>query len=60
MVPTLVSAEFLTAIALLIVLIGVPLFALAVIAVVTGYIQHDADAFLEDIESERPPNDDER
>lgn len=50
--PPLVSTEFLTAIAMLVLLIGVPLFVVAVIAVVTGYIQYDADRLLETLEAD--------
>ncbi|SIR62383.1 hypothetical protein [Natronorubrum thiooxidans] len=59
MVLALVSTEFLTAMAIVVVLIGVPLFVIAVIAVVTGYLQHDAEQYLEDLESDvSPPDDD--
>ncbi|WP_408958068.1 hypothetical protein [Natrinema sp. 74] len=51
MALALVSTEFLTAVGLLVVLVGVPLFVLAVIAVVTGYIQHDTEQYLEELET---------
>ncbi|ELY44925.1 MULTISPECIES: hypothetical protein [Natronorubrum] len=50
----LVSAEFLTAIAMIILLIGVPLFVIAIIAVVTGYLQHDAEQYLDELENDAP------
>ncbi|NUB92870.1 hypothetical protein HTZ84_02635 [Haloterrigena sp. SYSU A558-1] len=51
MALALVSTEFLTAIGLLVVLVGVPLFVLGVIALVTGYIQYDAERYLEELEA---------
>ncbi|WP_339102932.1 hypothetical protein [Haloterrigena salinisoli] len=51
MALALVSPEFLTAVGLLVVLVGVPLFVLAVIAVVTGYVQYDAERYLEELEA---------
>ncbi|ELY48344.1 hypothetical protein [Natronorubrum sulfidifaciens] len=54
----LVSAEFLTAIAMILLLIGVPLFVIAIIAVVTGYLQYDAEQYLEDLETDAPTRDD--
>ena len=53
----LVSAEFLTAIAMIILLIGVPLLVIAIIAVVTGYLQYDAEQYLEDLETDAPTRD---
>ena len=51
MALALVSTEFLTAMGLLVVLVGVPLFVLGVIALVTGYIQYDAERYLEELEA---------
>ena len=51
MTLALVSGEFLIAMALLAVLVGVPLFVLAVIALVTGYLQYDAERYLEELEA---------
>ncbi|ADB61484.1 hypothetical protein Htur_2607 [Haloterrigena turkmenica DSM 5511] len=51
MALALVSTEFLTAMGLMVVLVGVPLFVLGVIALVTGYIQYDAERYLEELES---------
>ena len=48
----LVSAEFLTAIAMLVLLVGVPVFVLAVLAIVSGVLQHDADEYLESLETD--------
>jgi len=48
----LVSTEFLTAIAMVILLVGVPLFVVAVLAVVSGVLQHDADEYLESLETD--------
>ncbi|WP_247001982.1 hypothetical protein [Halosolutus gelatinilyticus] len=47
-----VSPEFLTAMAVLALLVGVPLFVVLVIAVLTGYVQHDATQFLAELEEE--------
>ena len=33
-------------------LVVVPVFVLAVMAIVTGYIQHDAEEFLEELEEQ--------
>ena len=33
-------------------LVVVPILVLAIMAIVTGYIQHDAEAFLEELEAE--------
>ena len=45
----LVSAEVLGAIAMVALLVGVPLFVVAVLAVVSAYIQYDADRYLEEL-----------
>lgn len=36
----------------LFLLIGMPLFVLAVLAIVSGYIRHDAEQYLADLEEE--------
>ena len=46
-----VSSEFLIGVALLVVLVGVPLFVVAVLAVVAGYIRYDAERYLEELEA---------
>ncbi|ELY51174.1 hypothetical protein [Natronolimnohabitans innermongolicus] len=51
MTLALVSAELLTVIAMLALLIGVPLFVVAVIAVVSAYLQYDAEQYLEELEA---------
>ena len=52
-----VSADLLSVIAMLVLLIGVPLLVVAVIAVVSGYFQHDADRYLEELEGDGDPPD---
>ncbi|WP_137288680.1 hypothetical protein [Natronorubrum halophilum] len=48
----LVSTEFLIVIAMIALLVGMPLFVIAVTAIVTGYIQYDAEQRLEEFESD--------
>ncbi|QSW99537.1 hypothetical protein [Haloterrigena alkaliphila] len=60
MALALVSSEFLIAIGLLVLLVGVPLFVVAVLAVVSAYIQYDAERYLEELEGadgEESPDD---
>ena len=52
-----VSADLLSVIAMLVLLIGVPLLVVAVIAVVSGYLQHDADRYLEELEGDGDSSD---
>ncbi|MXV60662.1 hypothetical protein GS429_00965 [Natronorubrum sp. JWXQ-INN-674] len=55
----LVSPEFLTAVVMIVLLIGMPLFVIAVTAVVSAYIQYDAEQRLEELEEtdgNRPPD----
>ena len=56
--PGLLGAETVRILVVLVLLVGVPLFFLAIVAVVTGYIQHDADQFLEELEDDSSSADD--
>ena len=56
--PGLLGAETVRILVILVLLVGVPLFFLAIVAVVTGYIQHDADQFLEELEADSSSADD--
>lgn len=49
MTLALISTEFLIAIAMVVLLVAMPLFVIAVLAVVSAYIQYDAEHFLEDL-----------
>lgn len=48
----LLGPEAVRILVIIVLLVGVPLFFLAIVAVVTGYIRHDADRFLEELEEE--------
>ncbi|AEH38691.1 hypothetical protein [Halopiger xanaduensis] len=48
--PALLAPDLLGVIGILVLLVGVPLFVIAVIAVLTGYIQQDAATHLEELE----------
>ena len=48
----LLGPEAVRILVIVVLLVGVPLFFIGVVAVVTGYIRHDADRFLEELEEE--------
>ncbi|WP_440764224.1 hypothetical protein [Natronorubrum sp. DTA7] len=48
----LVSTELLTVIGILVLLVGVPLFVVAVIAVFSAYVQYDGERYLEDLDAD--------
>ncbi|MDQ2049573.1 hypothetical protein RBH26_03665 [Natronolimnohabitans sp. A-GB9] len=47
-----VNPDVITAVAMLVLLVGVPLFVVAVIAVASAYLQYDAERYLEDLEAD--------
>ncbi|WP_436344595.1 hypothetical protein [Natronorubrum sp. FCH18a] len=49
MTLALVSAELLAVMAVLVLLVGVPLFVVAVIAVFSAYVQYDGERRLEEL-----------
>lgn len=42
-------ADLLTVLAVLFLLLGVPIILFGIIAVATGYLQHDAEVFVDDL-----------
>ncbi|WP_255167886.1 hypothetical protein [Natrononativus amylolyticus] len=55
---TALASSWLSLVAILVLLVGVPLFVVLVLAVVSGYIRHDAERLLEaeaedDVDDER-------
>lgn len=56
----LASPEILTVVAVVALLVGVPLFVIAVVAVYSGYVQHDATRRLEELEADEDRTDPDR
>ena len=52
------GSELLQALVIVFLLFGVPIFVIAVLAITAGYIQHDADAFLEELEADARASED--
>ncbi|APX96640.1 hypothetical protein [Natronorubrum daqingense] len=50
MALAVLSSEALSLVSMLVLLVGVPLFVVAVIAVASGYIRFDAERHLEELE----------
>lgn len=50
--PALVGPDLLTILALLVLLVGVPVFVVVVLAVVSGYIRYDAEQRLAALEED--------
>ena len=51
-VPGALPPDLFTALAALFLLLGVPLILFVLIMLYTGYVRHDAEQFLEELESE--------
>lgn len=47
-----VSTDLLAVIAMLLLLVGVPVFVIGVIAVTTAYFEYDAERYLEELSTE--------